>query len=80
MKKTIFTALLFLAIVSPTGAETSHNQQKDTDKVYVCTGKSSKRYHKTDKCKGLRSCSRDIIAVSVAKAKGMGRTPCKMCY
>lgn len=48
--------------------------------VYICTGPQSKKYHKTPDCQGLRSCSKEIKAVSLDKAKSMGRTPCKWCY
>jgi len=48
--------------------------------VYICTGSSSKRYHKTNKCKGLRNCGGRIIAISKAEAEDMGRTPCQICY
>lgn len=48
--------------------------------VYICTGPKSKRYHCDQYCKGLRSCSKDVIAVSLEKARKMGRTPCKWCY
>ena len=51
-----------------------------TGTVYICTGPQSKRYHKTPKCRGLDSCSKEIIAVSVDKARKMGRTPCGWCY
>lgn len=55
------------------------NTQAETT-VYVCTGPQSKRFHKTSHCRGLNSCSGDILAVSISKAKSMGRTPCKWCY
>lgn len=49
-------------------------------KVYICTGPQSKRFHKTPDCQGLRSCSKEIKAVTLEQAKKMGRTPCKWCY
>jgi len=48
--------------------------------VYICTGPKSETYHKTIECKGLRRCSKEIIEITVGKAKKMGRRPCKMCY
>lgn len=48
--------------------------------VYICTGPQSKRFHKTSHCRGLNSCSGEILAVSISKAQSMGRTPCKWCY
>ncbi len=48
--------------------------------VYVCTGGSSKRYHKTNTCNGLRGCRAEIVATTVAEAEKAGKTPCRMCY
>ena len=48
--------------------------------VYICTGPQSKRFHKTSHCRGLNSCSGEVLKVSISKAKSMGRTPCKWCY
>ena len=48
--------------------------------VYICTGPMSKRYHCDRYCRGLNSCSKEVIAVSLEKAKKMGRTPCGWCY
>ncbi len=49
--------------------------------VYVCTGGSSKRYHKTSQCRGLENCSKNIKKVTLSYAEEtMKRTPCKICY
>ena len=48
--------------------------------VYICTGPESKRYHSNSNCRGLNKCSASIEKVTVAKAKSMKRTPCKICY
>lgn len=48
--------------------------------VYICTGPQSKRYHRTSSCRGLSSCSKEVIAVSLEKAKRMGRTRCGWCF
>ncbi len=50
------------------------------EEVYICTGPSSKRYHKTSDCMGLNSCSADIRCVTIGYAEELGRTPCKRCY
>lgn len=47
--------------------------------VYICTGEYSKRYHKTEECKGLWNCHAKIEETSLNKAKSMGRTPCEKC-
>ena len=48
--------------------------------VYVCTGPTSKKYHKTNTCRGLKSCSKEVVKVTLEKAKQMNRTPCGYCY
>ena len=63
---------------SPTESTSSNMHVEQT--VYICTGPQSKRFHKTSHCRGLNSCSGDILAVSLSKAKSLGRTPCKWCY
>lgn len=46
--------------------------------VYVCNGKSAKRYHSDKYCKGLRRCRSGISEVSLEEAMEY-RTPCKIC-
>ena len=49
--------------------------------VYICTGPQSKRYHKTKGCRGLSSCSRQILKITLREATDeYGRTPCGYCY
>lgn len=45
-------------------------------KVYICMGKSSKKYHYNKNCRGLSNCSTKIHEVTLEKAKDMGRTLC----
>lgn len=47
--------------------------------VYICTGPSSKTYHISPKCNGLRNCSKEIKKVTKQQAEQMGRRPCKVC-
>lgn len=61
-----------------TSEQPTTTQANDT--VYICTGPQSKRYHKTPECRGLRSCSKEIKAVSINYARKIGRTPCGYCY
>lgn len=49
-------------------------------KAYICTGKSSKTYHKIKSCKGLNRCSKQVKEVSLEEAKRIGRRECKLCY
>lgn len=48
--------------------------------VYICTGPKAEVYHKIARCRGLEHCSDDVVSVSLAKAKEMGRRACKICY
>lgn len=60
----------------------SHYQEKheaDPNCVYVCTGKSSKRYHSVEDCKGLSKCNSYIVEMTIKEAEDEGKTPCKMC-
>lgn len=74
MIKTIIT-LMFMMLSAP-----QYTAKTDSTYVYICTGPSSTKYHKTSKCRGLNSCSRDIVKVTIEKAKELGRKPCKLCY
>lgn len=51
-----------------------------SNRVYVCTGGYSYRYHKSKSCDGLSNCGGEIKEVSKEEAKSIGRTPCRMCY
>ncbi|MBR4199488.1 MAG: hypothetical protein IKQ94_12035 [Bacteroidales bacterium] len=79
MRKVIFitTALLFCQAFF---AQPVQERTEQDATVYICTGPSSKCYHKTDKCKGISRCSKEIIEVKQSYAESKGRTPCKMCY
>lgn len=68
MKKVLVAFLLLFALSG------------GNNKVYVCTGPQSKCYHKTTKCRGIRSCSDDIKEVTLKEAQKMGRRACKICY
>lgn len=79
MRKLLFILLLisFAFTTSPLNAGESDT---GAEIVYICTGPKSKKYHRSEQCRGLDKCSSSISAVSVAEAKSMGRTPCKICY
>jgi hypothetical protein len=47
-----------------------------TKEVYICNGKSSKKYHYKKNCKGLSNCSTDVYKVELSQAKKIGRTLC----
>ena len=45
-------------------------------KVFICKGKSSKKYHLKKNCRGLSNCSTDTFEVTLTKAKELKRTLC----
>ncbi|MBQ7853125.1 MAG: hypothetical protein IJ342_09695 [Muribaculaceae bacterium] len=77
MKKILLLAIMVMAFTS---ADMPDARQEAEEYVYICTGPSSKRYHKTERCKGLRKCSDDVIRISKSQAINQGKTPCKICY
>ncbi len=52
-------------------------QTKEKD-VFICTSKSSKRYHLKKDCRGIKKCKSKIKTISKKKAKNVGRTLCKL--
>lgn len=52
----------------------------DSDTVYICTGKASKRFHSSDTCEGIMQCTKDIMPVTRADAEKRHRTFCHKCY
>lgn len=44
--------------------------------VYICTGKSAKRYHFTKGCRGLTNCKAEIKKVTIEDATKEGKTIC----
>lgn len=56
--------------------DTVHLLTGESPEVYVCNGKSSKRYHYKKSCRGLSNCRSSISKVSLEEAKRRGRTLC----
>lgn len=77
MKKVLLLAVMAMAFTS---ADMPDARQDAEEYVYICTGPSSKRYHKTDRCRGLNRCSGEVIRISKAKAIDQDKTPCRICY
>lgn len=83
----LFQTNLFGAILSPLlvivfailGAVNLANSETH-ETAYICTGPQSKAYHKTNDCRGLSSCSRDVVKVTVKEAENAGRRECCWCY
>jgi len=80
----IIITLLFLFTTIPGTFGQAERETQPTSKaqttVYICLGKSSVRYHQTDRCNGLSNCKSQIKSVTLQEAEKMGRTPCKVCY
>lgn len=54
---------------------------KSTGSVWICNGKTSKKYHSDQDCKGLRNCTHELIEVSAQEAEDdYRRRPCKLCF
>ena len=67
MKLLTTLALTFALSTSFVGTET---------KVYICKGKSSKKYHLKKNCRGLSNCSTKTYEVTLKEAKELKRTLC----
>ena len=82
MKKVccIIVSLFILPAVFAEDSRGVNSIDAEQNTVYVCTGGSSKRYHKYRSCFGLNNCGGQIKEVSLQEAKRIGRTPCKICY
>ncbi len=54
--------------------------EQTSDKVVICGGSYSKKYHKDSNCKGLSNCKGGLYEVSKSEAVNKGRTACLICY
>ncbi|MDG4946985.1 hypothetical protein NMK71_11235 [Weeksellaceae bacterium KMM 9713] len=55
---------------------TTSFQDVSFNTVYICNGKSSKKYHLTPNCRGLSNCSTKIYKVTKDEARRLNRTLC----
>lgn len=81
MKK-IFSNLLTIALLCSfvSISITIETVASETTYVYICTGVSSTKYHKTSSCRGLNNCKGKIVKVSKSEAENKySRTTCKIC-
>ncbi|WP_299671090.1 hypothetical protein [uncultured Polaribacter sp.] len=46
--------------------------------VFICTSKSSKKYHLKKDCSGIKKCKSKIKKITKKKAENVGRTICKL--
>lgn len=80
-KSLTFWSISLALSVLMCGAVTDTQTSASSDTVvYVCGGPKSKRYHKTDKCKGLCRCSVEVGRITLREAERSGYTPCRICY
>ncbi|MGJ1445927.1 hypothetical protein ACR79S_04485 [Sphingobacterium spiritivorum] len=47
-----------------------------SDKVYICSSMTAKRYHYKESCRGLSNCGSKIVKTTIEKAKDSGKTLC----
>ena len=81
MKKLAFLSLFFLLPAMPFAGYGRSNMRMDGNPtVVICTGSSSKRYHRTEHCRGLNNCQGGVKKITLEEAKRAGRTACKICY
>lgn len=81
MKKLVFLSLFFLLPAIPFAGEDARGMRVDNNPtVVVCMGSSSKRYHRTEYCRGLNNCQGGVKKITLEEAKRAGRTACKICY
>lgn len=45
-------------------------------KVFICGSTGAKKYHYNENCRGLRSCSHEVVKTSLKQAQGLGLTLC----
>jgi hypothetical protein len=72
MRTILLVALLYL---------TPNVSNTDNNTVYISKGSSAYAYHIKKSCRTLKRCNEEghVVAVTLAKAKEMGRIPCKVC-
>lgn len=80
MRYAIFIIILMFVVGCSDSSASFRNSNTDVLEgfVYVCNGKSAKRYHMDRYCKGLRNCRSGISEISLEEAMEY-RTPCKIC-
>lgn len=71
MKKSVLLFYVLLGIITLSSC---------ADNVYICTGGYSRRFHRTEYCKGLRNCSGIVKKLTKKEAIDMYKTPCHICY
>ncbi len=73
-------AIISLSLMLGNVFTESVSDNSNNSVVYICTGPKAETFHKRNDCRGLNKCSGSIKALSISKAKEMGRRACKICY
>ncbi len=63
--KTIFALLIFATLVF-----------SKSETVYICVSPTAKKYHYSQKCRGLQKCTHTIKSVTLSEASKLGYTAC----
>ncbi|MGB7841177.1 MAG: hypothetical protein WBL21_00190 [Salinimicrobium sp.] len=71
MKKLVLVGAVLFSSLAFTAASTAVQSE-----VYICKGKSSKKYHFNQNCRGLSNCSTGAYKVTLKEARNLGRTLC----
>ncbi len=58
----------------------TNSQEISEDKVIICGGKSSTKYHKNASCLGLENCKGGLYEITKPDAQSKGLTACSICY
>ncbi|AUC86567.1 hypothetical protein CW731_15320 [Polaribacter sp. ALD11] len=66
---------IFLVIIIFAFSTAFQTREKE---VFICTSKSSKKYHLKKDCKGIKRCRSKIKKITKIKALNVGRTKCKL--
>ena len=56
------------------------NTITESDTVWICTGSAAKRFHSSDSCPGVNSCTKEVKGVTRGEAEKKRRTACNICY
>lgn len=68
-----------IALLSFCGGGKQKKYSIENNTVYVCSGRSAKRYHSVEDCKGFTRCSGSVLKMSIEEAEEIGKSPCRMC-
>ena len=56
------------------------NSITEIDTVWICTGSAAKRFHSSDSCPGVNSCTKEVKGITRGEAEKKRRSACNICY